>query len=1229
MSRTVAIRFGTEGKAQVKADLDDIGNSGDANAKRWARSFDRAGQEVEAAMRRQAAAAAKIAAIAPQSTMQMRIGDANSTGFGQYEGSARASAAAFRDLIAEEDRLEARTRALMAIIDPASVAQQRYNAAVAEAKDLLERGRISTEQYGAAQARAREQLDLATNSTRQAAAAEQALIAEAGQLRAAIDPMFAAQQRFNTEMDRADRLFEQGAISAHEYAAAQTLARTALNAHAQQVTGTAAAVRDLAAEEERLEARTRALVAIIDPASAAQQRYSASVAEAKQLLDLGRISTEQFAAAQAHARTQMELATKSTRDAAAAERMLIGEAAQLRNAIDPMFAAQQRFNAEMDRADRLYEAGTISLREYTAAQTVARNALYLHARQVAGTTAAGTPFTNSLGAQRAAMQGLSFQAQDTFTQLSMGANIFQVVAIQGAQAAGQFANLEGRAGAFARFMIGPWGLAITGGMLVLGALTKGMFDNSEASAKAEAGMQKFQDRQSDIGNFIDQTTGKLKEQNRTLVLNAILTRQSRIDTNEQSIRESGTEAFDRARRAALRTTRAAPGTTTSGVSFEDDTQVQYVIRNARGDVGRLAAGLAELAKNRPELRAVALEVSTIGGRAIEAARENAKLGQELRALNGDSTALGNADKSMIEARAKLAGATSAMDRAQAQYTISIKEADAAYEGSKKTEADRARLLTARTAAEHALNVAQDANRKGGDRHAQSLARQSEAMEVNASAALDLARAYMDGGNAALYAEAARKGLTDATRKGIDGDAQVQRQLAIMIGDQLVNGAKGLDQLRDQMEARCAVNAQILAGSVPVSQMNQALSDEAVLRPLVKLQMVAQGDQLKVLTDLLAKYRQGLADAHAEEAKSGAKMATDAAMERMAELRSVSGDMSLAPLDRALNAAKRAAEREADAAGYKDDDTGRYRSEFIKSRTDEAQAQYQADRARFVQDTLAGQRDSLILAQRELALAGANDNFRTTELDKLKLILDIRRAFPDLAEADAQALLDGIAAQAQVQAELEKASRALDEMRGFGEDFVTTILSEDTWSSWGNAGKTVLDMIRGEFIKLILLNPLKNMINGNSDAPTIGGVLGNIGKLFGGGGASSAVTAAFGIGGAGTAGSAAGGSGLAKLASGTERWSGGTALLGEHGPEVAHLPAGTRVQSAEETRRLFAGNDNGGGSFHFDLRGAVVTQDLLDQMNAIGARSAVQGAVGGSRMAQDQMARMRRRRLPGT
>ena len=131
--------------------------------------------------------------------------------------------------------------------------------------------------------------------------------------------------------------------------------------------------------------------------------------------------------------------------------------------------------------------------------------------------------TAQSGATRAAMQGLSYQVQDTFTQLSMGANVFQVVAIQGGQLAGQFANIEGKAGSFARFMIGPWGLALTGALLVLGPLTKGMFEFGDATDDAVAKLK--QDAiESDVtarakarfAGSVEGLTAALKDQDKAL-----------------------------------------------------------------------------------------------------------------------------------------------------------------------------------------------------------------------------------------------------------------------------------------------------------------------------------------------------------------------------------------------------------------------------------------------------------------------------------------------------------------------------------------------------------------------------------------------------------------------------------------------------------------------------------------------------------------------------------------
>lgn len=60
-----------------------------------------------------------------------------------------------------------------------------------------------------------------------------------------------------------------------------------------------------------------------------------------------------------------------------------------------------------------------------------------------------------------------------------------------------------------------------------------------------------------------------------------------------------------------------------------------------------------------------------------------------------------------------------------------------------------------------------------------------------------------------------------------------------------------------------------------------------------------------------------------------------------------------------------------------------------------------------------------------------------------------------------------------------------------------------------------------------------------------------------------------------------------------------------------------------------GNDNGSRrALSFDLRGAVMTSDLLAQMNAMADGAALRGAAGGSAMAQSGVAKRARRRIPG-
>ena len=79
---------------------------------------------------------------------------------------------------------------------------------------------------------------------------------------------------------------------------------------------------------------------------------------------------------------------------------------------------------------------------------------------------------------------------------------------------------------------------------------------------------------------------------------------------------------------------------------------------------------------------------------------------------------------------------------------------------------------------------------------------------------------------------------------------------------------------------------------------------------------------------------------------------------------------------------------------------------------------------------------------------------------------------------------------------------------------------------------------------------------------------------------------------------------------------GSYLVGERGPEIF---------TPDRAGRIIPNNDlGGGGAPYFDLRGAVMTQDLLRQMNTRAAQAVVQGGQVGSEMALQKLARSRQR-----
>lgn len=301
--------------------------------------------------------------------------------------------------------------------------------------------------------------------------------------------------------------------------------RTSNPAVDQQRAQQAKAAQEAARAQDELAASAARLTAQFLPLVAAQQRLDAVMDEANRLYDAGAISLQRYAQVTDAAEDQFrevenrlngvtaaqERKAQLDREAEAAQRGLAASAAQLRAELDPMFAAQQRFDQELARADALLEAGTISTREYAAAQQLARDNLRQAAQAAtataettervrkAGTTAAQSVI-NSQRASRTAFIQLGQQMQDVAVQAQLGTSAFLIFGQQVPQAAFALSGLADSAnktqaavGRVATFLSGPWGAAIFIAIAALGPLVQKFFEAGDEADKARAKTFNFAD----------------------------------------------------------------------------------------------------------------------------------------------------------------------------------------------------------------------------------------------------------------------------------------------------------------------------------------------------------------------------------------------------------------------------------------------------------------------------------------------------------------------------------------------------------------------------------------------------------------------------------------------------------------------------------------------------------------------------------------------------------------
>lgn len=364
---------------------------------------------------------------------------------------------------------------------------------------------------------------------------------------------------------------------------------------------------------------------------------------------------------------------------------------------------------------------------------------------------------------------------------------------------------------------------------------------------------------------------------------------------------------------------------------------------------------------------------------------------------------------------------------RATATTSDLKAQIAYDESLINSAGTLATHTQRlAAAELAASSARMTGASSAARHSDAIAKETAILTLSAKASLDTADAYLKSSLAGEQNEATRKAISEAVRHGVDQDLRSQQVMRENIADQLASGAKATAVMRDDAAARAIINAQVIAGLLPVSQMNDAIKLENELR------------------------QDTIALAYAQE----------------------KGDAALTAKILAQIAARKAA----------------FASNLGATQESGALADQRTNQ------------NAVALLQTQINLSGISIAQREHIVALQKAEQDVLAKYPNLSEAERRALVlqtVAISDMTHTLAMSDAAVSAITNAIGSQLDAIGAGLAQGKldWGSWAMSALAAINQV---ILQLALINPIKNALTGGSDYPTVGGLGGFLQSLFGSG-----------------------------------------------------------------------------------------------------------------------------------
>lgn len=286
----------------------------------------------------------------------------------------------------------------------------------------------------------------------------------------------------------------------------------------------------------------------------------------------------------------------------------------LLGSLDPLYAAQVKYDRELERAQQLFKGGALTAGEMARVQAGLK-------AQLDGAGASLGTFHKTAGGARMGMQQLGYQIGDVAQQFSLGVKPQVIFAQQSGQVIQAFQLMGGEANKFTRFLGGPWGIALSAATVVLAPLIAKLFETKDA-----------------VGDLVD----KMREQAKQTALNERANEvwKRSIDGVTDTIRKQTEE---------LNKQRQTPRSELVG-SFNEQRQAAAL---AEAQEKELTRRRGTVAKQVEELRNRVKELQAVGGEAgaaVVAAVQRQLDAAEQRLANLDALIAGR-QRAANEARA--------------------------------------------------------------------------------------------------------------------------------------------------------------------------------------------------------------------------------------------------------------------------------------------------------------------------------------------------------------------------------------------------------------------------------------------------------------------------------------------------------------------------------------------------------------------------------------------------